>query len=65
MTNADAKTRSPFERRSLLACLAAFALAAILWAVNEYAGASLPPAALASVRWLAIIALMVYASARR
>ena len=52
MNQIEAKARSPFERRSLLACLAAFALAAVLWAANEYAGAELPPFVLAGVRWL-------------
>lgn len=56
---------SSLERTALLFCLAAFGLAAVLWAGNEYAGLSIPPLVLFVARWMAIVALIVYAWARK
>ncbi|MCL5287255.1 MAG: cation:dicarboxylase symporter family transporter [Acidobacteria bacterium] len=56
---------SPLKRVSVLVTLAGFALAALLWAGNEYAGLSIPAAVLMAARWLGILGTIGYAVARR
>jgi proton glutamate symport protein len=58
-------TQKSHQRRILIAFLAAAFLAAVLTLISHSTGAAISPAALASVRWLAILILAIYALARR
>ena len=59
------KTPSTLERKALLSALATFTLAAILWAVNHYGVAAIPPQVLFTSRWVVIACLILYALVRR
>ncbi len=61
----NATAPSPLKRISVLVTLAGFAVAALLWAGNEYAGLSLPAAVLMAARWLGILGTILYAVQRR
>src|SRR5215472_12852833 len=53
------------QNKFLLLFLILAGLAAVLWAVGRYTGASVPPLALLIVRWAALLAFCGYAFARR
>ena len=53
------------KARSLIAALALFFLAAVLFLGERYGGFHAPANAAAVVRWAAILALIVYAIAKR
>src|SRR5689334_21472525 len=53
------------KAKSLIAALALFFVAAVLYLAGRYAGLQAPAAATATVRWLALLALIIYAFARR
>ncbi|HMF89465.1 MAG TPA: cation:dicarboxylase symporter family transporter [Candidatus Angelobacter sp.] len=53
------------QKKFLFLFLILAGLAAVLWAVGRYTGASVPPLALLIVRWAALVAFCAYAFARR
>jgi proton glutamate symport protein len=59
------KTNSPNQGRFLVAFLALAGIAAVLWAVNHYAGAALNAQFLTVTRWIALAAFCAYAWTRR
>jgi proton glutamate symport protein len=59
-------TKSPSRQIQFLAIFLILAgIAAVLWAVAHYAGASMPPVVLLVCRWAALLAFCAYAWARR
>ncbi|MGH9638382.1 MAG: dicarboxylate/amino acid:cation symporter, partial [Candidatus Angelobacter sp.] len=59
------KVNSPNQGRFLLIFLALAGIAAVLWAVNHYAGAALNAQFLTVTRWIALAAFCAYAWTRR
>jgi proton glutamate symport protein len=59
-------TKNPARQMQFLAAFLVLAgIAAVLWAVGHYAGASIPPMVLLVCRWAALLAFCGYAWARR
>jgi len=53
------------KRNALVSALVLFSVAALLYVFTRYGGVQISPATTATVRWLAIGALLVYAAAKR
>jgi proton glutamate symport protein len=59
------KTSSPNQGRFLIAFLALAGIACVLWAITHYTGVVIHPYLLAASRWVAILALCIYAFFRQ
>src|SRR5437016_11375613 len=64
-TNTRELSSKKFKFKFLLVFLLLAGLCAVLWAIEHYGGATIPPRLLLICRWLAVIAFCVYAFARR
>ncbi len=61
----QADTRAPIKRMAVMVILASYAVAALLWAGNEYSWFSTPAELAMAARWIGIGGLIAYCWARR